>query len=70
MDGAPYCQLFIASDEQRKEYAIPTLTSRIENDIDLDVSRIENPDRAVNHPRLQEICRDNLEAYKHLPNLT
>ena len=45
-----YCQLFIASDEQRKEYAIPTLTSRIENDIDLDVSRIENPDRAVNHP--------------------
>ena len=65
-----YCQLFIASDEQRKEYAIPTLTSRIENDIDLDVSRIENPDRAVNHPRLQEICRDNLEAYKHLPNLT
>ena len=64
-----YCQFFIACDEQRKAYAIPTLTSRIENDIYSDASRIENPDPAVNHARLQEICRENLEAYKHSPNL-
>ncbi len=63
-----YCQIFLATEKQREERCLPTLQSRIERDIDSDISKIEKPESAEKQP-LPQICKEDIEAYKHLSNL-